>query len=74
MEATTYWSPSESQAPPDKLECECVGVSACPEGLGGKGQGERERDQEKEETPLPFVHFLSEYDTVPRVITAIARP
>lgn len=70
MEATTYWGPSESQAPPDKLDCKCVGVSACPGGQGRKERG-RERDQEKEETPLPFVHFLSEYDTVPRVITAI---
>lgn len=44
----------------------------CPGGRGGK-EKERERDQEEEETPLPFVHFLSEYDTVPRVITAISR-
>lgn len=40
---------------------------------GGAGRTPRKREgrDQDEEPPLPFVHFLSEYDIVPRVITAI---
>lgn len=60
-----------------KLECECEHMCASggregqEEGRrGGTGRKREGRDQE-EEPPLPFVHFLSEFDTAPRVITSI---
>lgn len=64
--------PSASQVPSStaKLECECEHTCAYVEKRDREKEGKGGRGQE-EEPPLSFVHFLPEYDTVPRGITTL---